>query len=206
MRTTKLSNDYEAERTLIREAGGCFRMSDALRMGISRRTLYLMRDLGIIQPLSRGLYRLSELPDLAEPDLVVATLRIHEGVLCLISALAFHGLTTQVPHEIQIAIDRHRRSPVRIDYPPVRVFRFSGPAFAEGVETSTIDGISIKVYSPEKTIADCFKFRLKLGVDVAIEALKLWWNRPNRDVSALIRYARICGVERVIRPYVEALQ
>lgn len=206
MRSTKTSTNYEAERALIREAGGCLRMSDALRMGISRRALYQMRDLGLIQPLSRGLYRLSELPDLAEPDLVVATRRIQEGVLCLISALAFHGLTTQVPHEIQIAIDRQRRSPAQIDYPPVRIFRFSGAAYSEGVETSIVDGMPIKVYSPEKTVADCFKFRLKLGVDVAVEALKLWWKRPNRDVGALSRYARICGVERIIRPYLEALQ
>lgn len=180
-------------------------MSDALRLGVSRRTLYQMRDLGLIQPLSRGLYRLSELPALGDPDLVAATRRIPDGVLCLISALAYHGLTTQVPHEIQIAIERHRRSPARIDYPPVRVFRFSGAAFTEGIEAHPVDGMLIKVYSAEKTIADCFKFRLKLGSDIALEALKLWWQRPERDVNALVRHARTCGVERILRPYVEAL-
>jgi predicted transcriptional regulator of viral defense system len=132
----------------------------------------------------------------------VAT-RIPDGVICLISALAFHELTTQIPRAVDIAIARGAEPP-RIDYPPVHVYWFSGKAFIEGIETATIDGVQVRVYAPEKTIADVFKYRSKLGLDVALEALRTWQRKRTSNVEAILHYARICRVEQVMRPYLEA--
>src|SRR6266478_9404103 len=197
---------FAKERDAIRSGGGLIRMSDALRLGISRKALYAMRDAGVLEQLSRGLFRLRDLPPLESPDLVTVATRVPEGVVCLVSALSFHELTTQVPHEVDIAIERGKKNSPRIDYPPVRVCKFSGAAFRQGIEVHKIDGIPIHIYSAEKTIADSFKFRNKLGMDVVLEALRLWRRRPRRDVESLLQHARHCRVERVVRPYLEALQ
>jgi predicted transcriptional regulator of viral defense system len=197
---------FAKEQVVIRGQGGMVRMSDALRLGISRKSLYAMRDSGVLEPLSRGLFRLSGLPPLGSPDLVAVATRVPEGVICLISALAFHDLTTQVPHEVDIAIERGKKKPPRIDHPPTRVFKFSGAAFRAGVETRRIDGVTVRIYNADKTVADCFKFRNKLGMDVVLEALRRWRQRPRRNVESLFTYARVCRVERVMRPYLEALQ
>ena len=196
---------FMAEEALFRRAGGILRMSDALRLGITRQRLYLMRDAGAIEPLSRGLYRLSALPPLSHPDLVSAALRVPEGVICLVSALDFHEMTTQIPKLVQVAIERGKKEPPRIDYPPVQVFRFSGLAFRDGARTHVLDGVEVQIYQPEKTVVDCFKFRNRLGMDIAREALKRWWERPDRDTDALFRHARNCRVDKIIRPYLEAL-
>jgi predicted transcriptional regulator of viral defense system len=129
--------------------------------------------------------------------------RIPNGVVCLISALAFHELTTQIPHAVDIAIARGASAP-RIDYPPVGVHWFSGSAFTSGIQTRTIDGQRIRIYSPEKTLADVFKYRNKVGMDVALEAVKAWRSRRRAPVERLLEQARICRVERVMRPYLEA--
>jgi predicted transcriptional regulator of viral defense system len=179
-------------------------MSEALAGGISRRTLYAMRDEGIVQPLSRGVYRLSDLPALGAPDLVTVCARIPQGVVCLISALAFHELTTQIPHAVDIAIARGAEKP-RVDYPPVNVYWFSGEAFTNGLETKAVDGCRIRIYSVEKSIADAFKYRNKIGMEVALEALRNWRGRRQTNVERLLQSARACRVERVIRPYLEAL-
>ncbi len=181
-------------------------MSAAIRLGISRKALYTMRDLGLLEPLSRGLFRLRDMPPPGNPDLMVVATRAPEGVICLISALAFHELTTQVPHEVHLAVERGKKKSPRIDQPPVRVYKFSGPAFREGIEVHRIDGIPVRIYGAEKTIADCFKYRHKLGMDVALEALRRWHERRGRNVEALLKYARACRVERIIQPYIEALQ
>jgi predicted transcriptional regulator of viral defense system len=179
-------------------------MSEAIHLGMSRKTFYAMRDAGVLEQLSRGLYRLRDLPALGNPDLVTIAKRVPQGVVCLISALAYHELTTQVPHDVHIALEKGAEAP-RIEYPPVRLFWFSGVAFTEGVETRKVDGMPVRIYSPEKTIADCFKFRNKLGMDVALEALKLWRERRSRHAQTLVAHARVCRVERVMRPYLEAL-
>jgi predicted transcriptional regulator of viral defense system len=163
-----------------------------------------MRDEGIVERLSRGVYRLTELKPLGNPDLVSITVRIPKGVVCLISALAFHEITTQVPHQVYIAIDRYSRPP-KIDFPPIRVFRFTGEAYEGGVETHEIEGVQVSVYCPEKTIADCFKYRNKIGFDVALEALKLYRERIGFKVDDLMHFARVCRVEKVMRPYLEAI-
>lgn len=188
----------------FRGHGGVLRMSEALEAGISRKTLYAMRDEGVVERLSRGVYRLASMPGLEAPDLVAVTTRVPGGVVCLNSALAFHELTTQIPHAVGIAIPRGAEAP-RIDYPPVNIYWFSGKAFTEGIETPTIDGREIRVYGPEKSIADAFKYRGKLGTDIALEALRTWRERRTATIERLLHYARICRVERIMRPYVEAM-
>jgi predicted transcriptional regulator of viral defense system len=189
---------------LFKEHGGTLRTAEALRLGIYPRTLYVLRDAGILERLSRGLYRLAESPPLSAPDLTIVALKIPQAVICLVSALAFHELTTQIPHAVNIALVRGTERP-RLDYPPLRIFWFSGPAWSEGVEIHQIGQTSVRIYCPEKSVADSFKYRRKIGLDIAIEALKLYRQSPRFDVSQLLHYARICRVESVMKPYLEAL-
>ena len=189
---------------LFKEHSGMLRTSEALRLGIYPRTLYALRDAGALERLSRGLYRLAELPAFSSPDLAIIAFKIPQAVICLVSALAFHELTTQVPHVVDIALPRGARRP-RLDHPPLGVFWFSGPAWSEGIETQQIDQMSVHIYCPEKCVADGFKFRRKIGLDIAIEALKLYRQSPRFDVSKLLHYARICRVGSVMKPYLEAL-
>lgn len=190
--------------TVFRRHSGVLRTSRALALGIHPRTLYRLRDSGRLVGVSRGVYRLAHLPEFSQPDLVVVTTRVPNAVVCLISALAFHDITTQVPHEVHVALPRGSRSP-RLDHPPVRVFRMSGKAYGEGIETHSIEGVPLRIYSVEKTVADCFKFRGKIGLDVAVEALRLARERKRASPRSLLHYARICRVERVMIPYLEAL-
>jgi len=125
-------------------------------------------------------------------------------LLPLISALAFHDITTQIPHEVYIAVERGSRPP-KVDYPPVRVFRFTGETFKTGIETHQIEGVQLRIYSPEKTIADCFKYRNKIGLDTAIEALKLYREKKRFKTGDLMQFARVCRVGKVMRPYLEVL-
>jgi predicted transcriptional regulator of viral defense system len=180
------------------------RTKDALREGIHPRTLYTLRNDGSLERLSRGLYRLSNAVPLGNPDLVSVALRVPEGVICLISALAFHELTTQIPHEVYLAIARGAEPP-RIDYPPVRTFWFSGASFSEGIETHRLDSVRVRIYCREKTIADCFRYRNKIGLDTCLEALRFYKQQRRTDVDALLRYARLRGVTRVLTPYLEAI-
>jgi predicted transcriptional regulator of viral defense system len=179
-------------------------MSQALRLGLSRRTLYAMRDAGEVEAIGRGLYRLAGMPPLAHPDLVTVAAKIPTGVICLVSALAYHDLTTQIPHEVSVALERGSAAPC-LQYPPIRLFWFSGRAFREGIQTLKLDRKSVRIYSPEKTIADCFKYRNKLGMDVVLEALRLWREKRGRHASTLLAHARTCRVESVLRPYLQAL-
>lgn len=204
MPVSKHHNGMVKIRELFRRHGGVLRTRDALRFGIHPRTLYRMRETGDLEQLTRGLYRLSGLPKLSNPDLVSASLKIPKGVICLISALALHDLTTQVPHEVYIALPRGAEPP-RISYPPLRVFWFTESAFREGIEVRQIDAVAVRVYSAEKTIADCFKYRNKIGLDVPLEAVKLYRQRRKTRTDELLHYAAICRVEKIIRPYLEAL-
>ena len=193
----------EAE-AVFRSVGGTLRMGQALEAGINRSTLYQMRDTHVVERISRGLYRLSSLPELSTPDLAVVAGRIPAGVICLVSALSFHELTTQIPHAVDIAIARESR-PSNLEYPPIRSYRFSGAAFCEGIDEVTIDGQTIRIYCPEKSLADIFKYRKKLGLDIALEALKAWHARGTGSIPKLMDYAKVCRVEGVLRPYLEAL-
>jgi predicted transcriptional regulator of viral defense system len=164
-----------------------------------------MRDASIVEPVSRGVYRLASLPPLGEPDLATVALRVPRAVVCLVSALSYHQITTQVPREVQIALPRGIKSPI-LHYPPIRVFRFSGAALTAGIETHRLDGVAVRMYRPEKTVADCFRLRNKIGIDVAIEALQLALKDKHITAAQILRYARICRVERIMLPYLEALQ
>ena len=189
---------------VFRTHGGMLRTTDALAAGIHPRTLYAMRDAGEIEPLARGVYRLRSLAPLSNPDLATVAMRVPHGVICLVSALAFHELTTQVPHEIHIAISRTARPP-RLAFPPLRVYRFSTAAFEAGVDIYSLDRISVRVYSPEKTLADCFKYRSKIGMDVVLEAIRNYRQRGRPQFQKILEYAKLCRVERIIRPYLEAM-
>lgn len=188
----------------LRRTGGVFRTSEALAAGIHPRTLYALRDTGRIETLERGLYRLTNLPPLGNPDLVVVAAKIPGGVVCLISALAFHEITTQIPHEVHVALPKGAEPP-RLKHPPLRTVWFSGDAYSQGIETHTLDGVGVRVYSTEKTLADCFKLRNRVGLDVCLEALKLYKTRRKVRADELLRFARVCRVEQVMRPYLEAI-
>ncbi len=194
----------ERAHTVFRTQGGTLRTTEALAAGIHPRTLYAMRDAGEIEALARGVYRLRNLPPLGNPDLATIAKRVPHGILCLISALAFHELTTQVPHEIHLAISRTARRP-RLDYPPLRVYRFSKAAFSAGVDIHAIDRIPVRVYTAEKTLADCFKYRNRIGTDVVLEAIRTYRRRGRPNFQQVFAYAKLCRVDRLMRPYLEAL-
>jgi predicted transcriptional regulator of viral defense system len=130
--------------------------------------------------------------------------RVPKGTICLLSALRFHNLTTQIPHEIWVALDRKARYP-KVDYLSLRVVRFSGAALQEGQQQHVIEGVLVCIYNPAKTVADCFKYRNKIGLDVAMEALREAWRNRSCTMSELTHYARICRVSNVMRPYLESL-
>lgn len=152
----------------------------------------------------RGLYSLPTVDYNEQQSYIEIAKRAPKAVICLLSALRFHDLTTQNPFEIWFAIEGTSRKP-DIDFMPVRVMRFSGDAFTAGIETKTIDGISLKVYSPAKTVADCFKYRNKISVAVAIEALRDTWEQKKGTMDELWHFAKICRVSNVMRPYLESL-
>lgn len=199
-----IKSQHERAVQLFRGRGGLLRTKEALRAGIHPRTLYAMKSAGVVERLSRGLYRLAEMPPLGNPDLVSVAAKVPQGVICLISALAYHELTTQIPHEVYVALAKGAEPP-RLTHPPLRVFWFSGLSATEGIQVHNVDGVPVRIYSPEKTLADCFKFRNRIGVEVAIEALRLYRDRGRVKVDDIMRFARICRVEEVIKPYLEAM-
>lgn len=202
--TIKNPDRFKTAKKVFRDRGGVLKTGDALSAGIHPRTLYEMERSGILEKLARGLYRLANMPLLGNPDLVSVALKVPNGVICLISALAYHEITTQIPHEVYLALNRGTEPP-RLEHPPIRIFWFTGEAFTQGIENYKLDGIQVRIYSPGKTIADCFKYRNKIGLDTAIEALKLYRERKRFKVDDLIRFAKVCRVEKVMRPYLEAL-
>lgn len=172
--------------------------------GIPRVWIYRLHDRGLLERVGRGLYRVPGAEVTASHSLTEVSRRIPKGVVCLLSALQFHELTTQLPHEVWIAIDVTAWKP-RVQNLPVRVVRFSGKALAAGVEHHEIEGVDVKVYSPAKTVADCFKYRHKIGLDVAIEALRDFVRERKGSMDELWGYAKICRVTNVMRPYLEAI-
>ena len=196
-------NNKSSPEEIFRLHGGQLRMSDAMRYGISRYKLYKMRDNGTLDQVSRGIYRLVGLPPFSNPDLVTASLRFPKSVICLISALSFHGMTTQIPHKVYLAVSRDTRMP-SLDFPPVHAYKFSAAAYEAGIVEHQIDGAIVKIYNAEKTLADCFKYRNKLGMDVVLEALKLYRSQKIFNMEKLLNYARICRVDNIMLPYLEA--
>jgi len=200
---TKISASKRAMKWIIQQ-GGMVRSKDAIAAGVYARTLTQLERKGKLEKIARGIYRLNSNKRISNPDLVTVALRIPKGVICLISALAFHKLTTQIPHKVYLALPELTRSP-KLEYPPVVVHRFRGKAFEEGIDEILIDGVAVKIYNPEKTLADCFKFRNKIGMDVVLEALKFYRSRKKFDIIAIMKYAKICRVEKQMKPYIEAI-
>lgn len=183
---------------------GVLRPRDLKAEGIPREYLRRMASRGLLERVGRGLYVLPRAPVTEHHTLVQVCKRLPSGVVCLLSALRFHEVTTQQPAQTWIAIDRKARRPAIRDL-NVKVVRFSGPALTEGVEVHAIEGVRVKVYEVAKTVADCFKYRRKIGVDVAVEALQDAWFSRRVTTDALWKYARICRVANVMRPYLETL-
>ena len=188
---------------MFKQAGGTLRARQARTAGVHPRTLTAMMDSGMVERLSRGVYQLADAPRISDPDLVVAAIKAPAGVVCLISALALHEMTTQIPHHVDLALPPGARAP-RLDHPPVRFYRFGGRSMMEGIEQRRIGRITVRVFSPAKTVADCFKFRNKIGTDVAAESLRNYLRRRGSNVDELVRFADIDRVRSIMRPYIEA--
>lgn len=184
---------------------GLVRARDLTGEQIPRATLSRLVESGRLTQVSRGLYALPGQSKSEQHQLAEVAIRSPQGVFCLLTALRFHQLTTQAPHEIWLAIP-NKAHPPKLDYPPLRIVRFSGPAQAEGVEEHTVDGVTVRVYSVGKTVADCFKYRNKIGLDVALEALRECRREKRATNYELWRYAKVCRVADVMRPYMESVE
>lgn len=189
---------------IFEKNSGILSTKRAVELGVHPRDLYELRDAGKLERLERGLYRLANAKPLGNPDLVTVSHKVPKGTVCLISALAFHRLTTQVPHAVYLAIPANDQAPA-LQYPTLRIFWYSKPVYKNGVEEVTLDGTQVRIYSAEKTLADCFKYRNKLGIDVCTEALNLYRQRGRMKMGKIEEYAKVCRVERIMRPYLEAI-
>ncbi len=188
---------------LARRRGSITRR-ELVESGIHTHTLSRLVRAGALERVARGLYRLPNAPITEHHGLALVAAAAPKAVICLLSALRFHDIGTQLPHEVWIALDRRSRRPA-LTWPRLRVHRFSGRALTEGIETHRIEGESVKVYNVAKTLADVFKYRNKIGLDVALEALREAWRERRFTIEALNRAARACRVESIMRPYVEAV-
>lgn len=190
--------------TEIEKAGGILTMTEAIALGIHRRVLYALRDRGDLELLSRGLYRLVKMPDPSLPDFIPVAKKIPQGVICLISALSFHEITTQIPHFVYVALPSQAHKP-SISYPPMRYFWYTEKLLTTGVEEKLIDGCVLKIFDVEKTLIDCVKFRNKIGIDIALEALKMYWHSGKANLDRLFEYANLFRVAKVLKPIMETI-
>jgi predicted transcriptional regulator of viral defense system len=183
---------------------GIVRPRDIEAIGFPREYLVRLHRRGKVNRPSRGIYTLPDANVTEWHSYAEVAKRFPEGIICLLSALAFHEMTTQSPASVWIALRKGARTPAQAS-PSLRIVRLSGPSLAGGIENHTIEGVRVRVYSAAKTVADCFKFRNKIGLDVAIEALKDCLRHEKAGVNEIYGYAKICRVSNVIRPYMEAL-
>lgn len=188
---------------LVGQVGGVFRSRDLESHGLTRVALHRLTQSGEVLREGRGLYTL---PDAVTEhhSLAQACKRVPHGVVCLLSALRFHELSTQNPFEVWMAIDQKAWRP-HVETPPLRITYLSGEALTSGVDQHLIEGVKVRVSNPAKTVVDCFKFRNKVGLDVALEALREYHKKYRTGLQELWRFARICRVSGVVRPYLEAL-
>jgi len=203
MRLTMAARRESQLRQVLRRLG-IVRAADLEAHGIPRGQIYRLLRKGLVERQARGIYIASKHPITAEHTLARVAKRVPAGVFCLLTALRFHELTTQAPAEVWIALAEKARKP-KLDYPRLRVARFSGPALTEGIETHRLEGVEVRVYSAAKTVADCFKYRNKIGIDVAVEALRDFSRRHRGGATELARCARICRVTRVMQSYLDAI-
>ena len=187
----------------LAEEKGIIRAEDVEAAGISRNYLYRMHREGVLRKNAVGLYAVPEAPITEHSSLAVVAKRVPHAVVCLISALSYHEVTTQIPHEIWLAVPRGSWRP-DIEYPPLNLTYVSGNAYSFGIQEHDIGGVLVKVYSPAKTVADCFKFRNKVGLDVALEALREIWRTRKASMDELVEAAEIDRVSKIMRPYLEA--
>lgn len=188
----------------LAQSSGLLRTRDVDNAGAPRSVLAQLVQEGQLQKLSRGLYTLPDRESSAHASLAEVAARSSQGVICLISALRFHELTTQQSSDVWLAIPQ-KSHPPKIEYPPLRIVHMSGDAISQGIETVSVAGVPVRVFSVEKTVADCFKFRNKIGLDVALEALHEAWRAKRINMDELWRYAQVCRVTNVMRPYMESL-
>ncbi|MBU1207052.1 MAG: type IV toxin-antitoxin system AbiEi family antitoxin domain-containing protein [Proteobacteria bacterium] len=188
----------------IAKRSGVIRIRDLIAHGIHPEYARRFCNQGLLIRSGRGLYVPSDLDLTENHTLAEASKRVPSAVVSLLTALRFHNLGTQIPHQVWMAIDRKATLP-KVDYPPLRFVRFSGQALKEGIEIRKIEGVEVKVYNPPKTVADCFKYRNKIGLDVALEALRECWRERRCTMDQLWYYAKVCRVSNVMRPYLESL-
>ena len=189
----------------ILEKSGIIRPRDLELQGIPREYLVRLRKLGLIKRTGRGMYIKSGMKPGEHYSLAEAAKKVPNGVVCLLSALNFHNLTTELPFEVWMAIDVKAWMP-KSDNVPLRIVRFSKKALITGTEEHILEGVKVRIYNPAKTVADCFKYRNKIGLDVALESLKECWKQKLCTIDQIWKYASICRVSNVIRPPLESLE
>ncbi len=195
---------FVRESKIFYEHSGILRASQAHKAGIHPQVISRMKSKGVLESIARGLYRLKGSAVLSQPDIVTIAMKVPQGVLCLISALAFYEVTTEISRAVNIALKAGSQKP-KVDYPPTKYYWISEPAFSAGIEAHKVDGVEVRVYSLEKTVTDCFKFRNKIGMDVAIAALKECITKKNCKIDEIMKFAKINRVEKVMSPYLQAL-
>jgi predicted transcriptional regulator of viral defense system len=202
----QVAKKSDLRRQIVRLARrrGILRPRDLSPLKIPRRELAPLVKQGVLLRSGRGIYMLSTAAVTENHSLAEACKRVSDGTVCLLSALRFHGLTTQNPWEVWMAITPASRKP-KVDHPPLRVVRFSGKAFTEGVERHRIEGVEVRIYSAAKTVADCFKYRNKIGVDVAVHALRDAWQKRVITAGQISHFAQVCRVTNVMRPFLDSL-
>ncbi len=200
----RTSTAPERLEQFLRDHGGFVRLEDLRQHGIDRRHLYTLAEEGVVARVAQGLYRATDLELGPTDDLAEAAIAVPQGVVCLTSALDYHELTDERPMYVQMAIEGKRWAP-RVMKPPIEIHSFSGAAFSAGIEEARIDGVPVRVYNVEKTLADCLKYRHKLAPGVPQAALRDYLRRGKLRTDELLRYARICRVEPLLRLYMEVL-
>lgn len=197
--------DTHTQRVLnLARQKGHLRASDLTAIKVPRVVLTRLTAAGQLERIGRGLYQLPEARWSEHESLVSVATKVPKAVFCLLTALQLHELTTQLPRQIWIAMPRGSHVP-RIDYPPIKMVQFTGEAYIAGIEEMPRDGVKLRVYSVAKTVADCFKHRNKIGLDVALEALKDARARRKASAEDIWRFAKVCRVANVIRPYLESI-
>lgn len=184
---------------------GTVRVQDAAEQGVPRRHIQRLYEQGLLDRPSRGVYVAADAEPSANQSLIEVAARVPGGIFCLLTALRFHDLTTQNPYEVWVALPPRARRP-RLDYPPLRIVSFTGAAFTDGIEEHPVGAATLRLYSPAKTVADCFKYRNKIGLDIALEALRDYRRKFRGEGDRLRYYAQVCRVANVMRPYLESIE
>lgn len=189
----------------IIEESGIIRPKDLELQGIPREYLVRMRKLGLVKRTGWGLYIKSDMKPGEHYSLAEAARKVPKGIICLLSALNFHRLTTEIPFEVWMAIDVKAWMPKSNDV-PLRIVRFSKEALSAGIEEHIVESVKVRIYNPAKTVADCFKYRNKIGLDTALESLRECWRQKRCTIDQIWKYAGICRVANIIRPYLDSLE